>query len=99
MRVGRIQETIEFAPAADARLSYALTVRNTAVDIGLEYFDHTVTVVLSSDAARRWAQSEDVGIYGDGPIALLVEKDFACLDRDHPEDADAFPNPKAGMIC
>ena len=99
MTVGRIQETIQFAAASDAQLTYALTVQNAADDIRLEYLDRTVTVVLSLTAARRWAESEDVGVYADGTVALLVEKDFACLDGNNPEDADAFPNPQAGVVC
>jgi hypothetical protein len=99
MTVGRIEETIQFAPESHARLTYALTVRDVKEDMGLEYLDQTVTVVLSSAAARLWAESEDVGIYADGMVSLLVEKDFACLDGNHPEDADAFPNPQAGAVC
>ena len=99
MSVGHIEETIQFAPASDARLTYALAVREAGDDIGLEYRDQAVTVVLSPAVARRWAESEDVGIYGDGRVALLVEKDFACMDGNGPEDSDAFPNPKAGMVC
>jgi hypothetical protein len=100
MKVGRIQETIQFAPASDARLTYALTVRNAADALGLEYLDQTVTVVLSPAAARRWAESDDVGVYADGRVTLVVEKDFACLDGKNPEeDADAFPNPLAGVVC
>jgi hypothetical protein len=99
MRVGHIEETIQFAPASDARLTYSLVVRNAAEDIALEYCNQTVTVVLSQAAARRWAESDDVGVYGDGMVALFVEKDFACLDGNSPEDADAFPNPRACVVC
>jgi hypothetical protein len=74
-------------------------VRNSREDLTLEYCDQTVTVVLSSTAAQRWAESEDVGVYGKGMVALLVEKDFACLDGNDPENADAFPNPRAGAVC
>jgi hypothetical protein len=99
MSVGRIVETIQFARASDARLTYALVVRNATNDLELEYRDHTVTVVLSPAAASRWAESEDVGVYAEGELALIVEKDFACLDGNDPQDADAFPNPHAGIVC
>ena len=99
MTVGRIEETIQFAPESHARLTYVLTVRDVEEDMGLEYLDQTVTVVLSRAAARRWAESEDVGIYADGMVTLLVEKDFVCLDGNNPEDVDAFPNPKAVVDC
>jgi hypothetical protein len=99
LELGRIEETIQFAPASDARLTYALIVRNATNELALEYRDHTVTVVLSPDAARRWAESDDVGVYAEGAVSLMVEKDFACLDRNDPQDADAFPNPQAGVVC
>lgn len=96
MESGQLQETIEFGAAADARLSYGLAIGNTGDAIALEYRDGTVTVVLSPAAARRWAESDEAGISAAGKVDVLVEKDFACLDRDDPEDAEAFPNPKAG---
>ena len=99
---GRIEETIRFAP--DAKLTYALQHEPAEQDIRLEYLPENVTAVLSTAAATRWANGDEVGIYGDaatgdGLLALLVEKDFACLDGDDLADADAFPNPKAGAIC
>ena len=100
LKVGHIEETIEFAPNPDARLTYALSVRDGAEDIALEYSNRAVTIVLSSASARRWAENDEViGVYGGGAVALLVEKDFACLDREDAENADTFPNPKAGMVC
>jgi len=99
LREGRIAETIRFSPTADASLTYALEVRDAGDAICMEYRERTVTVVLSRTAARRWAGSDDVGVYGDGPVELLVEKDFACLDGKDPVDGDAFPNPAAGMAC
>lgn len=104
LREGRIAETIRFGMQAEARLGYALEARDAGEDIALEYRDGTVTVVLSAGAARHWAASNDVGVYGDaetgaGPVALLVEKDFACLDRNDPVDEDAFPNPASGVVC
>jgi len=104
LREGRIVETICFGAAADARLSYGLEVRDAGREIALEYRDGAVMAVLSASSARRWAESEDVGVYGDvetgdGAVALLVEKDFACLDGDDPQDEDAFPNPKTGVVC
>lgn len=104
LRDGRIVERIRFGPASDARLGYALEIRDTHQEITIDYRDGTAIVALSSAAARHWAASDDVGIYGDaetgdGPVALLVEKDFACLDRNDPQDEDAFPHPGEGMVC
>ena len=100
LRDGRVAETIRFAAAEDASLTYAIEVRDVGQAIGMEYRERTVTVVLSRAAVRRWAGSDDVGVYGDAEgVTLLVEKDFACLDGNDPVDADAFPNPAGGVGC
>jgi len=101
---GSIEDTIHFASAPDARLTYVLQVAAGGPDIGVEYLPQRVAVVLSTEAAAHWATTEAVGIYGSsstsaGPLDLRVEKDFACLDGDEPIDEDAFPNPHAGSVC
>jgi hypothetical protein len=104
INTGTIEDTIKFASSADAKLTYAIRLSNSAENIRLEYTPQRVTVLLSTEAAKRWATSNEVGIYGSsetgaGPLELLVEKDFACLDGNDPHDEDAFPNPSAGSAC
>jgi hypothetical protein len=101
---GGIEETICFGKADDARLTYALEHRAGGDEVGVEYRGQRVSIVISTAAAMRWAQGDDVGIYGSsetacGPLEVIVEKDFACLDGNDPHDADAFPNPTAGAVC
>jgi hypothetical protein len=101
---GHIEESIRFAPDAAANLTYALEHAPAAPAISLHYLDRKIRIMLSTDAAEQWAGSDEVGVYGEAdtggePLALIVEKDYACLDRDDPQDADAFPNPKTGMAC
>jgi hypothetical protein len=100
-----IAETIRFAPETEAHLTYALEHERAEREIAVRYAEGRVTVVLSTEAARRWAGSDDIGIYGeaetggDEPLKLLVEKDFACLGGDEASNADAFPNPHAEAVC
>ena len=101
---GSIEETICFGPAEDARLTYALEHRAGGEDVRVDYHEQRVSVVVSTNAARRWAHSEEIGIYGSAPtgcgaLEVMVEKDFACLDGNDPHDADAFPNPSVGVAC
>lgn len=57
----------------------------------------TIRVALPLDRVKAWAASEEVGIEGnDGPLRILVEKDFQCLHRDDAAQPDAFPNPLGG---
>jgi hypothetical protein len=63
-----------------------------------------VTVVLSSEVARDWAEGDRVSLAGNcavkgGALAILVEKDFACLDERHADNQDTFPNPSRGKVC
>jgi hypothetical protein len=43
--------------------------------------------------------AEDINLGENGSLALLIEKDFACLDGSEAENQDAFPNPNAGAVC
>ena len=63
--------------------------------------DTLIEVVVEKTVADRWASSNEVGLYGSGPLLigsleLLVEKDFACINpREGVEDHDSFPNPSS----
>ena len=101
LEIGRIEETIHLSPDPNAHLTYALEHASQALAMSVRYMPQQVTVVVSSSAARLWANGHDVGLYGEastaaGPLQLAVEKDFACLDNDDPENNDTFPNPKQG---
>lgn len=104
VEAGIIEDTIHFSMAPEASLTYALQHVASGPDIRVEYLPQRVELVLSTEAAKRWASNNEVGIYGTvetgaGPLELLVEKDYACLDGDNPLDEDAFPNPNAGSVC
>lgn len=101
---GRVAETIRFAVEESAVLTYALELVPSAQSLSLLYRPHEVTVLLSREQARSWSSTDQVSIsgqidIGNGTLELLVEKDFACIDRSDPGSEDAFPNPKAGAVC
>jgi hypothetical protein len=53
-----------------------------------------IRVTLPGGRVNTWAASDEAGIEGnDGPLHILVEKDFQCLHRDTAAEPDAFPNP------
>ena len=101
---GRIEETIHFTADREASLTYALEHRAHTDAMTIAYAPHQIVVMISTQEAQRWAEGQDVGLYGgsdtsDGVLELAVEKDFACLDKDDAENADTFPNPKHGATC
>lgn len=100
---GRIAETIHFAAAPDARLTYALE-HGSCEALTLRYQEDEAAIVVPTTQARAWADSEDVGIYaavpnGNGMLEIIIEKDWACLGRGDAENADTFPNPHPSATC
>jgi hypothetical protein len=101
---GRIEEAIHFGAGEDASLTYALEHSPQTTATTVRYDSRELTVMVASREAQRWAEGQDVGLYGEsstrrGPLQIAVEKDFACLDKDSAANADTFPNPNQGQVC
>jgi hypothetical protein len=104
LSAGRVEEIIRFTQEPDATLTYALEQTPSRQEISVRYRPQEITVVLSTESARNWADGEQVGIYGSlavgsDQLALAVEKDFACLDGNDASNEDTFANPKTVPIC
>jgi hypothetical protein len=101
----RIEETIHFSPAPEAKLTYALESAPHTTATHVRYSSQQVAVILADDQVRVWSDANQVGIYTtvdigpDGPLELAIEKDFACLDRSDEDNRDTFVNPHAGAVC
>jgi hypothetical protein len=102
---GRVQETIHLGAAKEARLTYALEIALQTAPVQVRYEAQTVTLSLSERQARNWSNPTEIGVYTaidiDPEISLevIIEKDFACLDRGDEENEDTFDNPSAGATC
>ena len=104
LQTGRIADAIHFGPGEGARLVYSLEHRPELTAMAVRYESNEITVAVSSQDAQRWAEGQDVGLYGEigtgqQLLELAVEKDFACLDKRDVENDDTYPNPKQGIIC
>jgi|ERR1700722_3694859 hypothetical protein len=101
----RLEESIQFAPQPDAKLIYALEQTPSVSVPTVRYAEREVTVFLPSSLAETWCTSDIVGISERiglgtfGTLELLIEKDFACLDRSDEHNQDTFANPHAGAVC
>ena len=100
LREGRIQDTIHFGAAPDARLTYVLEASPVeAGETQVRCSPQEVAVVLTPGQIRQWNQEEQVGVYTQVPLGqgasleVVVEKDFACLDRNDQDNQDTFANP------
>jgi hypothetical protein len=101
----RLEESIHFAPHADAKLTYALEQATSVSVPTVRYTQGEITVLLPASLADTWCSTdlvgivERVGLGAFGLLELMIEKDFACLDRSEEENEDTFENPHAGAVC
>lgn len=87
--------------ASGVEFQYQLSVADCDA-VRADFSDGCIEVRLPRSKAVHWATDEtEVSIrgendIGDGAIALLIEKDFECLDpRDGEDQSNRFVNPKA----
>ncbi len=103
---GRIEETTRFAVTPEARFTYALEVSEPgSAGTTLRTLPCGVTVVVTPEQVHLWKSEDQVGIYANLEIGtekrleVIVEKDFACLDRSDIDNADTFANPTLTTNC
>jgi hypothetical protein len=91
---GHVEEATRF-PGGES-LRYVLSAAAGVGEMAASFRAGTLTVALPPALARRWAESEEVGIratlpLGAGELSLLIEKDFPCpTARPGEDDSDAF---------
>jgi hypothetical protein len=103
---GVVEEVTQFDLQGNHRLVYRLEVAGNAVGIDASFESGLLLVRIPADEVHRWAASEQVGIEklqaigAAGPLMILIEKDFECIDArpDEPQD-DAFPHPGNNAAC
>ena len=97
---GAVESAMRVAP--EATLAYGLRASGGS-DLRVEMDARGVTVLVPEAWIGPWAGGDEVGFEGeqdagDGrTLAILVEKDFACLHK-RPDELDAFPNPLADSV-
>ena len=98
---GKVEETVEFGLAKPA-LSYQLVKTEKVATVSANFDKNCLKISIPRIAAEEWISSESVGLesaqsIGDNNVLrILVEKDFACLEkRAGEEDSDTFTNPHA----
>lgn len=86
------------------RFGYTLVSSVDTPATNANFSGDTITVTLTEAEAQHWALTEtEVSIavatpIADGSLALLIEKDFECLDpREGEDQSNRFRNPKAAL--
>jgi hypothetical protein len=94
---GFTEDRVRFAPGAE--LVYRLAVAPEG-PLRADLAEGRISVTMPQREFERWLQPDEVSIRGEQPIdgderlAILVEKDFACLaPREGEDESDLFPNP------
>jgi len=74
-------------------------------EVSIDLVGYEIIARLPKEQAVRWATTDLVGLGHDldgntsASLTLLVEKDFACLDKSDEKNLDTYPNPNLGQVC
>ena len=100
-----LSETVRLRPGADGVFCYALQVSPQPEPVRVHFEACTISVHISPRQFAFWSREEEVGVYeqmdfgNDGTLRIVLEKDFACLDRGEAENQDTFDHPHADAVC
>ncbi|MDH4048894.1 MAG: hypothetical protein OEW68_11905 [Gammaproteobacteria bacterium] len=97
---GIVKGVVNFTGGVTFR--YSLESSPASVNTSASFSDGELSVRLPHSEVRSWADSEEVSIVAEQllengqVLAILVEKDFACLaPREGEDESDMFPHPEA----
>jgi len=105
VETGMLEETIYLGTGIGSELTYSLIRDGHRKRLDVRASPGYLHVLVPAALARTWSETEQVGIEAEislgvrGNLSLLVEKDFACIDRSDAENADTFPNPRLSLVC
>ncbi|WP_158992819.1 hypothetical protein [Mucilaginibacter sp. L196] len=87
---GYIEETIYFGTQ---KLIYALQ-RYQENELTADFNDQKIVLYIPAYMANEWTTTDRIGFENsNGPLYLLIEKDFKCLDNVAEDQSDNYPNP------
>ncbi len=99
---GRVDDAVRFGP--ELAFSYAVEAGPAPNGRPTAYYTAgSLTIRIDPDDADEWRAGDRVGFdhqqpVDGGVVRVILEKDFACIDRPTGEEADdvyAFPNPSS----
>src|SRR5579883_1679087 len=89
---GHVETSVDFG--AGAQLVYALVLAPDLAETRATISGCRVEVMVPARQGNDWAEGDQVGISAQqGPLSILIEKDFQCMHKDDVANADAYPNP------
>ena len=100
---GAVEEVTQFDLQGNHRFVYRLEAAGNAASIEASFESGILLVRIPADETRRWAASEEVGIEklqtigAAGPLKILIEKDFECIDA-RPDELSTTPTRIRGTM-
>lgn len=92
-RDGYIEEVIDFGKT---QLTYALQ-RGPTLSLEAEFMNDKIIVFMPYSWSDEWVETDRIGFEQKGPLCLLIEKDFQCIDNVAEDQSDNYPNPS--LVC
>lgn len=96
-----ITESTCFGPGAEQTFVYALESKEGIDGLQASFSGGKITLFIPAESAKTWHTETRVGFESEQEVIpgvflkMLLEKDFACLDDTHEDQADKYPNPNA----
>lgn len=96
-----LSECTQFGPDEKHTFEYTLQAKAGIEGLLASFDGWKITLFIPLQAAQTWYAEDRVGFENEQVVApgvslkLLLEKDFACLDDTHEDQADKYPNPNA----
>jgi hypothetical protein len=96
---GAVEEFTIFGGGRGQRLGYEIHSTRDETVVRASFDGRRIVVHVPAEMINHWAGSDQVGIHAmqptdQGELAVVIEKDFECIDGDSTESQeDAFPNP------
>jgi hypothetical protein len=93
---GYLEEATSFGSTI---FKYALKKDDASDKLSATYAGNTITVYMPATFLEGWATNGIITFKGNMPIgnnemlAILVEKDFVCLDHTDEDQSDNYANP------
>ena len=100
LQAGRVEDSLRFGP--QQAFTYSIAVGSAQRDRPrIDYSAGNLMITIDRADVQAWQGSDRVGFdhqqpVDGGVVRIIVEKDFACIDRpagEEHDDAWAFPNP------
>ncbi len=93
---GYLEDRTQFI---NGELVYALQ-RSKDDILKADFRNNYITLYMPDAMISEWVSTDKVGFKSDnGPLYLLIEKDFVCIDNVNEDQSDNYPNPTANKLC